>query len=385
MPFLLVLGLAAFASSFSTRAVDPMLNILAVDLKVTIQDVALLASAFTLPYAVMQMVFGPIGDAVGKVRLIRVNLVLLSLGLIASALAASHAQLMAARVFSGAVAGGIIPVTLAIVGDRVGFEARPVALSRILLAIVLGQLIGAALSGVISQMLGWRNVFWTACAITVAAGLASGFAIRETGRRQPLSFRAALERYALVLRNPMAVRVYACVAVEGAAAFGIFPLVAPLMVAHGFGDAVEAGIVIAGFAIGGAGYTFAVTWLVRRLGLAGMAGSGAALAGLLFMMLVIAPDLPFAAVTFALAGFTFYMLHNTLQILATEIAPEARGSAMALFATAFFSGQALGAVATAHAAAWLGIERAVILAGAVMLALAIPAALLVPRKAVAEG
>lgn len=380
MPFLLVLGLAAFASSFSTRAVDPMLNILAADLQVTIQDVALLASAFTLPYAIMQMVFGPIGDAVGKVRLIRVNLVLLALGLVASAVAASHAQLMAARVFSGAVAGGIIPVTLAIVGDRVGFEARPLALSRLLLAIVLGQLIGAALSGVISQMLGWRNVFWTACAITVAAALAASLAIRETGGRQPLSFRAALERYALVLRNPMAIRVYACVAVEGAAAFGVFPLVAPLMVAHGLGDAVEAGIVIAGFAIGGAGYTFAVTWLVRRLGLAGMAGSGAALAGLLFMTLAIAPGLPFAAVTFALAGFTFYMLHNTLQILATEIAPEARGSAMALFATAFFSGQALGAVATAHAAVWLGIERAVILAGAVMLVLAIPAALLVPRK-----
>lgn len=95
MPFLLVLGLAAFASAFSMRAVDPMLNILAADLKVTMQDVALLAGAFTFPYATMQLLFGPIGDAVGKVRLVRFNLVMLSVGLAVSALVPGHWELLA--------------------------------------------------------------------------------------------------------------------------------------------------------------------------------------------------------------------------------------------------------------------------------------------------
>ena len=39
------------------------------------------------------------------------------------------------------------------------------------------------------------------------------------------------------------------------------------------------------------------------------------------------------------AGISFYMLHNSLQTEATELAPSARGSAVALFACGFFIGQ----------------------------------------------
>ena len=42
------------------------------------------------------------------------------------------------------------------------------------------------------------------------------------------------------------------------------------------------------------------------------------------------------------AGLSSYMLHNSRQTEATEIAPSARGSAVALFACGFFVGQGLG-------------------------------------------
>jgi DHA1 family inner membrane transport protein len=41
-------------------------------------------------------------------------------------------------------------------------------------------------------------------------------------------------------------------------------------------------------------------------------------------------------------GVGYYMLHNSLQIEATELAPTARGSAVALFACGFFVGIGLG-------------------------------------------
>ena len=41
-------------------------------------------------------------------------------------------------------------------------------------------------------------------------------------------------------------------------------------------------------------------------------------------------------------GCGYYMLHNTLQTHATQMAPEARGSALALFALTFFSAQSFG-------------------------------------------
>ena len=41
-------------------------------------------------------------------------------------------------------------------------------------------------------------------------------------------------------------------------------------------------------------------------------------------------------------GAGFYMLHNTLQVHATQMAPEARGAALALFACSLFTGQSVG-------------------------------------------
>ena len=43
-------------------------------------------------------------------------------------------------------------------------------------------------------------------------------------------------------------------------------------------------------------------------------------------------------------GFGFYSIHNTLQTRATEMAPNARGAAIAAFAFCLFAAQALGVV-----------------------------------------
>ena len=51
---------------------------------------------------------------------------------------------------------------------------------------------------------------------------------------------------------------------------------------------------------------------------------------------------PLALVTVVL-GLGYYLLHGTLQTRATELAPAARGTAVALFAFSLFLGQGIGA------------------------------------------
>ena len=41
-------------------------------------------------------------------------------------------------------------------------------------------------------------------------------------------------------------------------------------------------------------------------------------------------------------GLGFYMLHNTLQTNATQMSPQARGTAVALFSSVLYVGQSLG-------------------------------------------
>jgi predicted MFS family arabinose efflux permease len=48
------------------------------------------------------------------------------------------------------------------------------------------------------------------------------------------------------------------------------------------------------------------------------------------------------------AGFGFYMLHNTLQVQATQMAPASRGTAVTLFACLLFFGQSSGVLLMAE-------------------------------------
>lgn len=373
MPFLLILGLAGFSSALSMRAMDPMLTLVADDFQVTLQRAALLATAFTLPYAATQLVFGPAGDALGRVRLIRVTLAMLTLSLMLCALAPSHDVLLVARIVAGGWAGGVIPVALATVGDRVSYAERPIALGRLLSAIVLGQLSGAVVSGMIANAFGWRAVFWTCAAVTCTAALGAIFFLKEAQERETLSFGRALKGYLVVFSNPLSIRLFAVAAIEGGLIFGCFPFVGAHLAAFDLGHAVEAGFAIGAFGLGGVFYTLVVRVMVNRLGLSGMAGIGAVLAGLCLIGVVLVPTLPLVIGVFLLLGFGFYMLHNTIQILATELVPTARGAGVALYATCFFAGQATGAFIAAQVIGMIGSVGLFTASGIGLILLAWPA------------
>jgi len=70
-------------------------------------------------------------------------------------------------------------------------------------------------------------------------------------------------------------------------------------------------------------------------------------------------------------GMGFYTMHGTLQTRATEIAPEARGTAISLFAFCFFMGQSLGPMALGRILEWHGYSAAFVVAGVSLLLLAL--------------
>ena len=67
--FLIVIAGISFAASLFVRMADPMVPQIAADLAVDVKTAALLGTAFTLPWALMQPVLGPLGDFFGKTRL----------------------------------------------------------------------------------------------------------------------------------------------------------------------------------------------------------------------------------------------------------------------------------------------------------------------------
>ncbi len=69
-----------------------------------------------------------------------------------------------------------------------------------------------------------------------------------------------------------------------------------------------------------------------------------------------------------LAGFGFFMFHNTMQTNATQMAPAARGTAVSLFASALFMGQSIGVLLAAALVGLLGSTAVIALGSGVLVA-----------------
>ncbi len=364
---ILILATSGFASTFSSRAVEPMVGIIARDLNSTTQTIALLSAAFTLPYAFIQPILGPIGDAVGKERVMKVALSLLFLALAGSLFATDAATLFGLRIIAGAAAGGAVPASIALIGDRVEMAQRQVALSRYLVAIIVGQLAGSSLAGLLAEFMGWRGVFGLSTAMMACALVATVVGFRGAASGGEFDLDRALLRYRDILSNPRALALFGFVFVEAVAIFGIFPYVAPLLEERGGGGAAQAGFAIGGFALGGLVYSALVTWMLRRLGIGRILLGGGAFAGFAFVVLGLAGDWTVDAAAMLILGLGFYMLHNTFQAQVTEVAPQARASAVALHAFSFFCGQALGVVVMGLGLRHAGLAASTAIAAVVIL------------------
>lgn len=341
---ILILGVATFASTYSARTAEPLVGLIARDLRSTAETIALVTTAFALPYAFIQPILGPVGDSLGKERVIIISLGVMVAALVASAFAEDAATLLAFRVLAGAAAGGIIPAALATVGDRIDMARRQVAVSRLMMAVVVGQLCGSSVSGFLAQWIGWRGVFLLASAVALCAGLAMlatfGLAARA---RSSLSVRGAVARYREIVGIGRARALFAFVFVEAITIYGIFPYIAPIFEERHLGGPFEAGVVLASFGVGGLLYALLVRQMMR-LGLKRLLVGGGIVVAIASLILALASDWRIDILAMILSGFGFYMLHNPFQTQVTEVAPQSRASAVSLHAFSFFAGQALGVV-----------------------------------------
>jgi predicted MFS family arabinose efflux permease len=367
---LFVVGFASFASSLFQRLTDPLVPQIAAEFATDPRWVALLGSAFALPWALMQPILGPLGDLLGKTRVITACLCVLVASAVIGAAATTFPQLVLSRVVAGAAAGGVFPISMALYGDLVPVGERQVAMGRLLTAMISGLLLGSTVSGVLADVMPWRGIFLVFGAVTAGAAIAAVIALRGTVLQtsRGLRFAAILGNYRQVLSNPRTKICYGAVFAEGVILVGLFPFVAVLLLSIGEPRSSIAGLVLAGFALGGLVYALVVGQLVPRFSNRTLMYAGAAMAtaGLLAEALV--PPWPVQFAAMAVMGFGFYLFHSCILVQMTELVPEARGTAVAGHALSYFLGQALGPVVYAVGFSTVGAVPT-ILTGAVAMAL----------------
>ena len=336
----------SFATALFQRAVDPVIQKIAIDLAVDPTTAALLSTAFAIPYALVQPLLGGMADMLGKIRLMTACLVVLVASALAGAVADNFPMLFAARAISGMAAGGVFPIALAIAGDLVPLSGRQIAVSRLLAITLAGGLLGASVGGVVGDLIGWRGVFFGAAGIGAAALLAIVLGLRGVATDAPARFDLGLlgSNYLLIFRNPLAKICFSAVFLEGIFVFGLFPHMAALLYAEGETRASIAGVVIGGFGLGGVIYAFLLPWALGRFGVRRLMIAGGSLVGVALVLIGLRMPWQVEFLLFTLIGCAFYMLHGSIQIFVTELAPAARGASTALHSASFFVGQGIGPI-----------------------------------------
>ena len=348
------IALCGFASMFTMRFCDALLPALAQEFATTSGDTARVISGFALAYGVMQLFYGPAGDKFGKLRVIALASLGCALAHSVALFAPSLDMLAWARMLCGATAAGVIPLAMAWIGDNVAYQQRQVRLAQLLSATVSGMIAGQWLGGVAAVTVGWRMGFAGIALLFLIAGLALWQQSRQ-GRNSnndgnsaagnaanaaaPISTSA---RWGAVLREPWARKILLLAAIEGALAYGALSFIPQHLHSYGGLSLPAAGASLALFGLGGITYSRLAGRLLARWGEVGLARIGGAGLCLGYGLLAWLPHWALALPACALAGFGFYALHNTLQVQATQMAPAARGTAVALFACTLFLGQSVG-------------------------------------------
>jgi len=157
-------------------------------------DVGLLAwviSGYMVAMTVAVPIYGKLGDLYGRRRMILTGISLFTLASIACALAQDMQQLVLARVLQGIGAGGMVSVSQAIIGDFVPPRERGRYQGYFSSMYAVASVAGPVLGGWLTEYLSWRWVFW----INLPLGLVALWAIHRALGGMPAQRREAQVDY----------------------------------------------------------------------------------------------------------------------------------------------------------------------------------------------
>ena len=297
----------------------------------TTAEVAAAIPAYLVPFALLQLVSGTIGERLGRRRVVRGGYVAYALFSLGAALAPSIEAFLALRALQGAANAFLTPLLLAGLAEVVD----PARLGRSVGTFAAVQTAAVALSPLCGGLLGeidWRLAFLLPAVVSLGlAFFAPADAVRDA-TAAPARLRAVLTRRVGLL-SAAAFAGYAGVA-------GLAFLIA-IRVEDAFGlGSTARGVLLAGFGVAGMVLGRPSGRLVDRFGRVPVAVAGALSCAALIAGIGEAGSAELTAVLWLAAGAGSSLLWAGLNTLAIEAVPGNRAGATSVFSAFKFAGNA---------------------------------------------
>jgi predicted MFS family arabinose efflux permease len=383
---IVVLGLAGFIVMADNWVVAPLLPSIARTMGVEPARAGILIAAYMLPFGLFQLLYGPLADRFGKLRVVGVSLVFFTVATGLTAFGVGLGDLTLYRALTGIFAAATMPVSLALIGDLVPMKQRQQAIASFMGIAFLGQATSMTIGGTIAAVTSWRGVFMVyalvAAVITVVLLVtARSFASELHGDPNSQFVRP----YLRLLGHWPSLRTYLVVFFEGLLVLGSFSYLGAFAARSlGLGT-LQIGLLMAVFGVGVIAAGRASARLAERLGRHRLVAVGLALAAAADLVVAFGgARLTLVAVGVLLLGLGFMFAHSSLLTTATQFAEKARGTAMSLVAFSFMVGGAIGTALGGRLIEATSYREFYLVGGVALAALTVIALVAVPRQAVVE-
>ncbi len=156
---LVIVILATFMSTLDGSIVNVALPRMARALNVTTANIQLVATSYLIAIAGTVLIFGRLGDILGKTRMFTLGLGIFTLGSLLCGLTHSFLLLIIARIIQAIGAAGTMANNQGIIAEAFPPNERGKALGLNGTAVALGSLVGPGLGGLIVGAASWEYIF----------------------------------------------------------------------------------------------------------------------------------------------------------------------------------------------------------------------------------
>ncbi len=373
---IMILGLMAFLANGDNYAAAPLIINISKDLNISVSTAAISVTAYMLAFGVFTLIFGPVSDRYGKVKIINIAAMGTSVFSILGAFAFNLPSLIFFRAMNGAFGAGIFPVTMALVGQSFDDKNRHKALGKVMGLMFLGAATASAIGGALSYFGSWRLVYLI---YGIGELVLSIIMLKILERDKPvvetLDFAKA---YKEPLTNFKFMRIVLIVFFLGFSVFGSFTYSGSLIQEITGYNILIVGLIISLFGVGTVIGGRMAPKLKAKLknGFLVLAGIIGAIS--LFALSTVTNAWMLGMALFGF-GLAFIFLQSTLIATAQEQLPKMRGTAMSLTSFNMFVGGAVGTSLNGMIIKTYGAPRIFLITSVILLVVSMFAAFFVAK------
>ncbi|MFN3657605.1 MAG: MFS transporter [Pseudolabrys sp.] len=203
-------GLAGYCSFINLYSPQAILPLLSEEFGATAAGIATVMTASTLAVALIAPFSGTAADVLGRKRVIVAAMVVLAAPTVMAALAPTLPQLVFWRFVQGMTLPPIFAVAIAYIGEELPAHEATAVAGVYTSGASLGGFSGRFVTGILADLIGWRNAFLVLAAVAVVCALAVAALLpKERKFVRSAGFLASAKQMFGHFRNPQLIATYA--------------------------------------------------------------------------------------------------------------------------------------------------------------------------------